>query len=190
MILVQGRGRPRQERLSVSPFVALSVAPSDFFSPPKSSDKLSDQPAKTSGTKSPVANALVAATHISKYSKDDLQRIFKAVLEAQAPASALAPTPALAPASALAPAPALAPASIVSELPREKLKARSPDIYCEKSHIDCYNFCQQCEEYFATAGATGPIRILFATSFLWKQISFCWRQYKWRHDADPLVPVT
>ena len=79
-----------------------------------------------------------------------MQRILKTVLEARAPALTLA----------------------VSEVPRDKLKARSPDVYRGKSHMDCYNFCQQCEDYFATTGAMGPTRILFAASFSKDRISF------------------
>ena len=56
--------------------------------------------------------------------------------------------------------------------------------------MDCYNFCQQCEDYFATAGATGPTRIPFAASFLRDRISFRWQQYKRRHDTETSVPVT
>ena len=168
MISVQGRGCPRRERSFIAPFVALSVTPSVALSvalldssPPLKSE-ISKQPKEPLRPKSP------ADTSTPKYSENDLQRIFKAVLEAQ--------TPALAPA--------------VSKTPREKLKARSPDVYCGKSHMDCYNFCQQCEDYFATAGATGPTRILFAASFLRDRISFHWQQYKRRHDADISVPVT
>ena len=109
-----------------------------------------------------------------------MQKIFKAVLEARAPVPAPVPVP--------APAPALA--SIVAEAPWEKLKARSPDLYREKSHMDCYNFCQQCEDYFATAGATGPTRIPFAASFLQDRISFRWQQYKWGYNAETPLPVT
>ena len=56
--------------------------------------------------------------------------------------------------------------------------------------MDCYNFCQQCEDYFATAGAKRLIRIPFVTSFLRDRISFRWQQYKRRHDAETPVPVT
>ena len=115
MTSVRGRRRPRQERPSVAP----SVAPLDSFPPFEWGDKLSVQPAGPLGAKPPVV-----ANNIPKYSKDALQRIFKAVLEAWAPV----PTPAL--------------ASVISEVSREKLKARFPDVYCEKSHMDCYNFCQ------------------------------------------------
>ena len=164
MISTQARGRPRQKRLSVALSVAPSVASPDFSLPLKSEN--SEQPNGPPGPKSP------AIISVPKYSEDDLQRILKVILEAWA----------------LAPAPA--PASVVFEVPREKLKARSTDVYCKKFHMDCYNFYQQCEDYFATAGATGPTRIPFATSFLWEQISFHWQQYKRRHDADTSVPVT
>ena len=79
----------------------------------------------------PLTNSSPTATSIPKYSKDDLQRILKAVLESRA----LAPIP------APAPAPAPVPAPVVCKVPWEKLKAYFPDIYHEKSHIDCYNFC-------------------------------------------------
>ena len=173
MTSVRGRRRLCRERSSVAP----SVAPPDSSPPPESGDELSDQPVGPS-TKLPVANAPAAANSIPKYSEDDLQRILRTVLEARVPV----PAP--------VPAPAPAPAPIVAEAPREKLKARSPDVYRGKSHMDCYNFCQQCEDYFATAGATGPTRIPFAASFLRDRISFRWQQYKRRHDAKTPVPVT
>ena len=88
----------------------------------------------------------VAATSIPKYSKDDLQQIFKVVLEALALA--------------------LAPAPVISKVLWEKLKANFLDVYREKSHMDCYNFCQQYKDYFATVGAMGLTRIFFAMSFL------------------------
>ena len=178
---VWGRGCPCREHSSIAPSAALP----NSFPPPESGDELSDQSAGPSRVKPPVVNAL-AATSAPKYSEDDLQRIFKIVLEAQAPVPAPTPVPAPAPISALAPAlvpapapvltPAsiLAPAPIIAEAPRQKLKVRSLDIYREKSHMDCYNFCQQCEGYIATNGATGPTRIPFATSFLWDRISFHW----------------
>ena len=56
--------------------------------------------------------------------------------------------------------------------------------------MDCYNFCQQCEDYFATAGTTGPIRILFAASSLRDRINFRWQQYKRRYDTNTPALVT
>ena len=169
MTSVQGRGRLCRKRLSVAPSITLP----DFFSPPELGDKLSDQPAGPLGGK-PLANSPPIANSVPKYSENNLQQIFKAVLEARALAPA--PTPVLAP--------------VVSEMPREKLKARSPNVYHGKSHIDCYNFCQKCEDYFATAGATRPTQISFAAFFLWDRISFRWQQYKQKHDKETSVPVT
>ena len=160
MTSVQGRSHPRQERSS--------VALSDSSPPPEL--EFSKQPAESLRPK--LLIAVVPATDVPKYSEDDLQRILKTVLETQAPAPALAPAPA------------------VSEVPQEKLKDRSPDVYRGKSHMDCYNFFQQYEDYFATAGAMGPTRILFVTSFFQDRISFRWQQYKWKRNADSSVPVT
>ena len=65
------------------------------------------------------------------------------------------------------------------EGPREgQLKARFPDLYYGKSHMECYHFCQQCEDYFDTAGATRSNRTLFAASFLHARISFRWQKHK------------
>ena len=114
MISVRGRGRPRRKRpsvaLSVVPFVAPSVTPS--VAPPDSSP-----PPESENSEQPKESP--ADTSTPHYSENDLQRIFKAVLEARPPA----------------------PAPAVFETPREKLKAHFPDVYRKKSHMDCYNFC-------------------------------------------------
>ena len=86
---------------------------------------------------------------IAKYTEEDLQRILRTVFKAQASPS---------------------------DSPREKLlKARSPDVYCGKSHIECYNFCQQYKDHFATARAKSPNRISFAAFFLRDCINFRWQ---------------
>ena len=56
--------------------------------------------------------------------------------------------------------------------------------------MECYNFCQQCKNHFATAGAKGPNRIPFAASFLRDRINFRWQQYKRKHEAESTVPIT
>ena len=58
----------------------------------------------------------------------------------------------------------------------QSLKAKVPEVYYGKSHMDCYHFCQQCKDYFETAGATGTKRTLFAASFLRGNISVHWTQ--------------
>ena len=101
---------------------------------------------------------------VAKYTEEDLQKIFRTVLKARAPPS---------------------------DGSREKLlKARSPDVYSGKSHMECYNFCQQCKNHFAIAGAKGPNRILFAASFLRDRINFRWQKYKRKHKAESTVPIT
>ena len=61
------------------------------------------------------------------------------------------------------------------EGPRESLfKAYFPNLYYRKSHIDCYQFCLQFEDYFETAGAAGPNCVLFAALFLYRPINFRW----------------
>ena len=73
--------------------------------------------------------------------------------------------------------------------PQERpLKARSPETYSGKSHMDCYHFCQQCEDHFETSGATGMNRTPFAASFLRGTISLRWAQHKRRHQGT--TPIT
>ena len=69
-------------------------------------------------------------------------------------------------------------------------KAKVPEMYYSKSHIDCYHFCQQCKNHFETAGATGTNRTPFAASFLRRSISVCWTQYKRCHQGEELTPIT
>ena len=59
-----------------------------------------------------------------------------------------------------------AQAQALAEPQERPLKARTPETYSGKSHIDCYHFCQQCEDYFETSGATGMNHTTFATTFL------------------------
>ena len=63
-------------------------------------------------------------------------------------------------------------------------------MYYGKSHMECYSFCQQCEDPFATTGAKGPNRIPFAVSFLRDRINFRWLQYKRKLDAGSSVPIS
>ena len=107
----------------------------------------SSPPLKSSHDEAPVN--LPAKPLVAKYIEEDLQRILRTVFEARAPPS---------------------------DGPCEKpLKARSPDVYCGKSHMECYNFCQQYEDHFATAGAKGLNRIPFAAFFLHDRINFRWQ---------------
>lgn len=46
------------------------------------------------------------------------------------------------------------------------LKAYFFDVYKNNNKIVCYNFCQQCKNYFAIARAKGLKHIFFVVSFL------------------------
>ena len=72
----------------------------------------------------------------------------------------------------------------------QSLKAKVPEVYYGKSYMDCYHFCQQCEDHFETAGATRTNRTPFAASFLCGSISVRWTQYKRRHRGEELIPIT
>ena len=73
--------------------------------------------------------------------------------------------------------------------PRERLlKARTPETYFKKSHMDYYHFCQQCEDYFETSGATRMNRTPFAATFLRGAISLRWAQHKQHHKRA--TPIT
>ncbi len=75
--------------------------------------------------------------------------------------------------------------------PRERpLKTRFPKLYFGKSHMDCYNFCQQCEDHFDTAQATVSNRTSFAALFLCGSINFRWTQYKRRHQSEEVAPIS
>ena len=77
-----------------------------------------------STTAPPAAHVLApaAVNSMVKYLEADLQQIFTTVLETRLPA--LAPQP-----------------LVFSDGPYEKpLKARFPELYCDKTHMECYNF--------------------------------------------------
>ena len=57
--------------------------------------------------------------------------------------------------------------------PQEQLlKIKSLETYSKKSHMDCYHFCQQCEDYFEISSTIGINRTLFAALFFRSTISF------------------
>lgn len=75
--------------------------------------------------------------------------------------------------------------------PRERpLKARFPDLYFGNSHMDCYRFCQQCEDHFETAKATGSNRVSFSALFLRGMMTQRWLQHKRRLTAISPGPPT
>ena len=62
-------------------------------------------------------------------------------------------------------------AQVLAE-PRERpLKAKTPETYWSKSHMECYHFCQQYEDHFEISGTTGMNYTPFVASFLRSSIS-------------------
>ena len=68
------------------------------------------------------------------------------------------------------------------------LKARILETYWGKSHMKCYHFCQQCEDYFETSGTIETNRIPFAASFFRGSISLRWAKHKRHHKSA--TPIT
>ena len=57
------------------------------------------------------------------------------------------------------------------ELQKRPFKARTPETYSGKSHIDYNYICQQYEDYFKTSGATRMNHTLFVAIFFHDSIS-------------------
>ena len=109
---------------------------------------------------------------IARYSKKDLQWIFKTVLETTALGLALQPL-------------------VFLNGPLTKfLKARFPNLYYSKTHIECYNFCQQCKDHFTIARARGHNQVLFVAIFLQDQDLFQCQQHKRKLDDEIVDPIT
>ena len=73
---------------------------------------------------------------------------------------------------------------------KQSFKAKVPELYYDKLHMDYYHFYQQCKDYFETAWVGETNRTLFAAFFLCKNISVRWTQYKRRHQGEELTPIT
>ncbi len=127
--------------------------------------------------------------------------------EAPAPGPALAPAPAPTPnndlfqefiRTCIEKVRAQAPAALTAPAPDVKardgtdrpLKPRNPDLYYGNLHMECYYFCQQCEDNFEVAGSLGHKLVLFATGFLKDRILNRWHQYKTRMQRNRLAPMT
>ena len=83
-----------------------------------------------------------------------------------------------------------AQAQALAEPQERPLKARTPETYFGKSYMDCYYFCQQCEDYFETSVPIGMNYTPFAATFFRDLInlSLKWAQHKQRHKRA--TPIT
>lgn len=80
--------------------------------------------------------------------------------------------------------------SNLSDIRESLYKVMAPDIYYDKLHIECYNFCQQCKDHFAITGAIGHNRVFFATTFLENRTLNHWQQYRRKINGITLVLIT
>ena len=113
-----------------------------------------------------VVNSMV------KYLEADFQRIFRTTLKTRPPAPTFQPL-------------------VFPDGPCKRLlKARFPKLYCVKTHVECHNFIQQCEDHFATAKAKKPNRVFFAATFVQKQALFYWQQYKAKNAGKTDILLT
>ena len=149
----------------------------------KSSNRRTPAPAATRAL-TPAAILVVASfaafgsadSSVVRSSEDDLQRIFKTVFDSKPPAPIPAPVVTAAPHS--------------EGLRERPLKAWFPDIYWGKTHLECYNFFQQCKDHFATASATGPNRVPFAATFLKDTALFRWQQHQCKIEDQTNVFIS
>ena len=81
-----------------------------------------------------------------------------------------------------------AQAQVLTEAQECTFKARTPETYSGKSHMDCYHFCKQCKDYFETSDAAEINCIFFAAIFLRGPISLKWAQHKRCHKCA--TPIT
>ncbi len=84
------------------------------------------------------------------------------------------------------------PAALVAEAKDNTdrpLKPWNPDLYYGHSHMECYYFCQQCEDHFEVTGSLGYKRIPFAVGFLKDRILNQWQQHKTRMQCNQLAPM-
>ncbi len=92
-----------------------------------------------------------------------------------------------------APTAPAAPATLAAEArdnTNRPLKPRNPDLYYDNLHMECYYFCQQCEDHFDVARSLDHKRVLFAAGFLKDYILNLWQQYKTRMQRNRLAPIT
>ena len=114
------------------------------------SDELGASEKSTLASSHASVFTLVESTLALKYSKADLMRIVKIFSETKGQ-------------------------ELKAKVPRKRpLKAKIPNIYFEKLHMDFYHFCQQCEDHFKKVDATGSNRTPFVALFFCGKINFWW----------------
>lgn len=107
-----------------------------------------------------------ATLQVLKYTKNNLEQIFKTVLESRTPALKK------------------------FDKPQEKpLKAKVPDVYRSKFYKDYYNFFQQYKNHFTMSGARGLNQVAFIATFFKQQALFRQQQYKQKFKANTIALI-
>lgn len=73
---------------------------------------------------------------------------------------------------------------------KQYMKLRAPDIYIDKSHIDCYNWIQQYKYQFVTFGFQSQNQVFFASISPMKKTLNLWQQYKQKIWGKTLMSIT
>ena len=128
----------------------------------KPEELASDAGAPTSSDAGAVTRVSApASSPVLKYTEEDLQKIEKYYMDL------------------------FIQAKVQEQAPQEQaIEVRFPELYFGKSHMECFEFCLQCEDHFDLAGVTGFNRTTLAASFLRGRINFRWQQHKRRHLVD------
>ena len=79
------------------------------------------------------------------------------------------------------------PILIQVKLWKQPLKARFSNFYYGNFHLDCYRFCQQCENHIDTVGVNGHNYIHIAALFLRVVVASHWDQHKHHFIEEVLV---
>ena len=100
--------------------------------------------------------SLAPANFTAKYLKENLQQIFKNILEA----------------GLLSLLPTFQPFVFPNSSCERPLQVRFPDLYCSKIYMKYYNFYQKCKDYFANVEAKKHNQVFFAATFFQDQALF------------------
>ena len=149
----------------------------------KDSDRCTPFPAATRAptlAAAPVVAPLIvfgsADFSVVRYLEDKLQQILGTVLKSRLPTSV--------------PAPVVAAAPHYKGPCKRPLKAWFPNIYRSKTHLECYNFFQQCKDHFGTASATGPNQVSFMATFLKDTALLRWQQDQRKIEDQTNVSIS
>ena len=72
---------------------------------------------------------------------------------------------------------------------KQPFKAKVPDLYYGKLHMDCYHFCQKCKDHIEISWAIETNWTPFVASFFCENIIVWWTKFKHCRDKK-VAPIT